>query len=138
MALRAAIDLNPLAGLTHATLSCTRLLQGRFEEALAEAEREVLPTYRFLGIAMAQHALGRADVSDATLRALVDKEADTAAYQIAQVHAYRGATDRAFDWLEWAYAQRDSGLVNTATDPLLRSLHGDARWQPFIRRVGLA
>jgi TolB-like protein/class 3 adenylate cyclase len=137
-ALRAAIDLNPQAGLTHATLSCTRLLQGRFDEALGEAEREVLPTYRFLAIAMAQHALGRANASDAALRSLVDKDADTAAYQIAQIHAYRGETDRAFDWLERAYAQRDSGLVNTATDPLLRSLHGDARWQPLVRKVGLA
>jgi tetratricopeptide (TPR) repeat protein len=137
VALRATIDLNPQAGLTHSTLSCTHLLQGRFDEALGEAEREVLPMFRFWAIALVQHALGRAGASEAALRSLVDDNADSAAYQIAQVHAFRGETDRAFECLERAYAHRDPGLVNTTTDPLMRSLHGDARWQAFVRKVGL-
>jgi TolB-like protein len=138
VALRAAIDLNPQAGLVHSSLSYTRLLQGRFDDALEEAEREVLPMFRLWAIALAQHALGRADASDEALRPIIDESAADAAYQIAQIHAYRGEVDGAFEWLERAYAQRDSGLVNVATDVLLQSLHGDARWQPFVRKMGLA
>ncbi|TMG83689.1 MAG: hypothetical protein E6H78_11715 [Betaproteobacteria bacterium] len=62
----------------------------------------------------------------------------TAAYQIAEVYAYRNEIDTAFEWLERAYAQRDPGVPLSATDVVLRSLHADPRWQPFLRRMGLA
>ena len=40
--------------------------------------------------------------------------------------------------LERAYVQRDSGLTNTFSDPLLGSLRDDPRWLPFVRKLGLA
>ena len=46
--------------------------------------------------------------------------------------------DKAFEWLEKAYAQRDPGVVYTAMDMLLEPLHGDPRWQPFLQRMHLA
>jgi len=46
--------------------------------------------------------------------------------------------DKAFEWLETAYAQRDPGVVYSAVDGLLRPLHADPRWLPFLRRLGLA
>ena len=33
------------------------------------------------------------------------------AYQIAGVHAFRGETDLAFEWLKRAYGQRDNGVT---------------------------
>ena len=53
-------------------------------------------------------------------------------------HAYRGEADLAFEWLERAYAQRDSGLGEIVSSALLRGLHGDPRWQPFLRKLRLA
>ena len=41
---------------------------------------------------------------------LTESFAETAAYQIAEVYAYRGDKDRAFEWLERARRQRDAGL----------------------------
>ena len=35
-------------------------------------------------------------------------------------------------------SQRDPGVVHTAVDEFLRSLHADPRWLPFLRRLGLA
>jgi hypothetical protein len=32
----------------------------------------------------------------------------------------------------------DPGVTYTATDVILRSLHGDPRWPPFLQRMGLA
>lgn len=43
-----------------------------------------------------------------------------AAYQIAQVYAYCGESDKSFEWLERAYRQRDAGLPETKTDSLLK------------------
>ena len=63
---------------------------------------------------------------------------ETAAYQIADVYAYRGDKDRAFEWLERARRQHDAGLPTLRLDPSLNNLHDDPRWNTFLRTVGLA
>ncbi len=133
-----ALDLNPRVGLTHAFLAIARLLQGRTEEALALAAAESHDVFRHVAFAMIHHTLGHPAESDTALQALIDKLGWTAAYQVAEAYAYRGEVDKAFEWLETAYAQRDPGVVYSAVDELLRPLHDDPRWQPFLRRLNLA
>lgn len=87
---------------------------------------------------MCRQDMAQRTESDAALQALIDGFGWTAAYQVAEVHAYRNEADAAFEWLDRAYAQRDPGMVNTATDPLLRPLHGDPRWPTLVRKMGLA
>jgi hypothetical protein len=43
----------------------------------------------------------------------------------------------AFEWLDRAYAQRDSGLIYTKVDPLLKSLHGEPRFAAFLKKLNL-
>ena len=133
-----ALDISPNAGLHHAFLAIVRLGQGHVDEALALAGQEAHDVFRNLAFAMIQHKLGNAAASDAALKELIDGFAWAAAFQIAEAYAYRGEVDKGFEWLETAYAQRDGGVVYTAVDGLLRSLHDDARWQPFVRKLGLA
>jgi TolB-like protein/class 3 adenylate cyclase/Flp pilus assembly protein TadD len=137
-AFRLAIDLAPNAGLNHGFLALTRLLQGRGEEGLAIAQAEPHDVFRNLAFALIHHVLGHAMESDAALQALIDEFAWTAAYQIAEGYAYRIEVDKAFEWLERAYAQRDPGVMYSASDVFLRPLQADPRWQPFLQRMGLA
>jgi TolB-like protein/Tfp pilus assembly protein PilF/DNA-binding XRE family transcriptional regulator len=137
-ALDQAFKLNPRAGLLPAVLGTLRLEQGRLDEALAAFQRENIDALRLSGTAMAQHAVGRRAESEATLKQLIDRCASDGALQIAEAFAYCGDADRAFEWLERAYLQRDSGLPQMQSWPLLRNLHGDTRWQPFIEKMGLA
>jgi len=136
-AFRLAIDLAPNAGLAHAFLAITRLMQGRNEEAVALAEAESHDVFRNVALAMIRYAQGRAAESEAALQTLIDGFGWTAAYQVAEVHAYRGDVEKAFEWLERAFAQRDPGVMFTATDRFLRPLQTDPRWQPFLQRMGL-
>jgi TolB-like protein len=136
--LQMAIDINPKAGLAHAFLATTRMLQGHGEAALAIATEESHDVFRNLAFAMIQHTLGRPEESDKALQALITNWGWTAAHQVAEAYAYRGEVDKAFEWLEIAYAQRDPGIVHTAVDEFMRPLHADPRWQPFLRRLGLA
>ena len=133
-----ALDLSPGAGLTHAFLAVTRLLQGRGEEALTIAREESHDVFRCVALAMVHHALGNQSESDAALKTLIDGFGWTAAYQVAEVCAQRGELDKAFEWLERAYAQRDPGVVFSAHDKFLRPLHGDPRWTPFLHKINLA
>jgi hypothetical protein len=62
----------------------------------------------FTGRALAYHALGREQDSDAALAGLIGEYSNQGAYQIAQVYAYRGQSQESFTWQERAYKQRDS------------------------------
>jgi len=59
------------------------------------------------------------------------------AFQIAEIYAYRGEADKAFEWLERAYKQRDGGLSQMKGDPLLSSLERDPRWHAFLKKMKL-
>jgi TolB-like protein/class 3 adenylate cyclase len=135
-ALEAALDLNPKSGLVHCFMCATRLGQGRAAEALELAQLETLPDFRLVGIALAQHTLGNKEASDAALRQLGDDHGNEAAYQCAEVCGWRGEIDRAFEWLERAYTQRDPGLAILCSDPFFLPLQDDPRWAPFMRKMG--
>ncbi len=91
------------------------------------------------GLALAYHAMGRQQEADAKLTELIKIDHLGAAYQIAEVYAYRGEVDKAFEWLERAYRQRDGGLPDfLKLDRLLASLHDDPRWPVFLEKMGLA
>jgi len=137
-ACRKGLELNPEHATIHFRLCDLHLLQGRPDAALLEAERETDEPFRLLGIALAQLALGHPAESDAALDELAREHGDVAAYQIAQLHAMRGDAERAFEWLERAYRQRDAGLATMKVDHLLRGLHDDPRWRRMLERMRLA
>jgi hypothetical protein len=58
-------------------------------------------------------------------------------FTIAEIYAYRGETDKAFEWLERAYVARDVGLSNMKGDPLLRNLEHDTRYTAFLKKMKL-
>jgi hypothetical protein len=95
-------------------MCATRLVQGHAAEALELAQRENLPDFRLLGIALVQHTLGNKDASDTALQQLGDSHGNEAAYQFAEACGWRGEIDRAFEWLERAYTQRDPGWPRLA------------------------
>jgi TolB-like protein/Flp pilus assembly protein TadD len=131
-------ELSPASPNAHAGLGEGFLVQGKFEEAVTAAKDDAAEWARLLVVAIARWSQKRIPESDAALARLIESSADTAAYQIAEVYAYRADKDRAFEWLERAHRQRDSGLVGLRSDPFLVNLHDDARWDAFLRTMGLA
>jgi tetratricopeptide (TPR) repeat protein len=136
-ALQKALDLNPQAALAHHTLGKILMAEGKPRQALAEIEKETLEWAKFTGESLAYHALGREQDSNAALAGLIAKHQTLFAFQIAQVYAYRGESDRSFEWLERAYKQRDTGLTEIKTDPLLKNLRHDRRYTEFLKKMRL-
>jgi TolB-like protein/Tfp pilus assembly protein PilF len=60
------------------------------------------------------------------------------AYEIAFIHAALGNIDEAFQWLDVAYKNHDSGLICLKFDSAVDVLRSDPRFQELERRVGLA
>jgi len=135
-ALRKALELAPQRAVTRGLLSLVLLAQGRGEEALADALREPEGWCRLWALAIIHHAADRRNESEEALQDLIANHSVDAAYQVATVHAACCEPDLAFAWLERAYAQRDTGLFDMKSDPLLRSLQVDRRWKVFLRKMG--
>ena len=137
-AVETALGLHPHGTLLHWVLGTIRLEQARLEEALQAFEQEGVAALRVQGQAMVHRAAGRPAQAQAALDELIRIGADDSAFQIAEVFAYRGEADPAFEWLERAREQRDPGVSQIQSGPLLRKLHGDARWRPFLRTLGFS
>ena len=136
-AFRKTLELEPDGVAFHQLLGLALLLQGKTDAALREARQETEEVWRLLSLSLVFHALGRRGESDAALATLKAKFAEGAAYQIADVHAFRGEADLAFEWLERAYVQRDGGLAEIKGDRLMRGLVSDPRYKAFLRKLKL-
>jgi len=136
-ALQKALDLNPQAPLVHLTLNRILIAERKPQQALAEIQKEPSEWGKLTGQALVYHALGREQDSNAALSALVAKYESGAAYQIAQVYAYRGESDKSLEWLERAYQQRDPGLTEINSDPVFNHLHRNARYTDLLKKMRL-
>ena len=137
-ACRRSLDLAPGRAGTRSLLALVLMDQRRTQHALAEAMREPDEQWRLYGLAITHHAADHGEESNEALRELIAKYAENDAWQIAQIYAHRGESDRAFEWLERAHALRDPGLIELKPSPLCRTLHDDPRWNAFLSKVGLA
>jgi serine/threonine protein kinase/tetratricopeptide (TPR) repeat protein len=135
-AFRKALELAPRMTGTTACLATALSALERNDEALAVVRQEPNEIMRHWALAIVHDAMHHVTEANAELEELIANHADTSAYQIAEVHAARGVIDLAFEWLNRAYAQRDTGLTYLQCSHHLRSLHGDPRWQAFRKAMG--
>ncbi|MFL6602604.1 MAG: protein kinase domain-containing protein [Steroidobacteraceae bacterium] len=136
-ALRRALEIQPEAATPSSLLGVLQLLEGKATEALATFRQIGEGGFRLSRVAMAEHTLGHPKESRQALDELVAKEAQSRPYGIAQVYAWRGEKDKAFEWLEWAYQRRDGDLYGMRNSVILASLRGDARFAAMLRKMNL-
>ena len=140
---RKTVEMDPNFHEARLFLGRALVHRGMYAEAIAELERAVelsgRRTFTLAGLGYACAVAGqreRAEKIAAELEARFE-QSYVPAYYIAQVHAGLGDRERAFSWLERAYADRDSLLVNAGVDPHLDSLRSDSRFVDLSRRIGL-
>jgi len=119
-------------------LAAVDLLEGQPVKALARYEQISTGWAWLTGIALAEHDLGHARESQAALEELIRTDAGDSPYQIAQVYARRRELDRAFEWLERAYALPDVGLVNVKSDAHDRYVIALNLFRPHTSRITTA
>jgi len=130
-------QLHPEFDGVNSAVGKTRLYLGQFAAALEAIQRESNEDYRLAGLTLVYWAMKKGAESDAALNSLQAKFASSDPYAIAQVHAYRAESDAAFQWLDVAYRQHQTGMLDIKADPLLHNLHGDPRFQALLRRMRL-
>ena len=59
------------------------------------------------------------------------------AYQVSEVYAYRGETDKAFEWMYRAVRQRDPGAPELKINPNMKALRQDPRSAELMKKMNL-
>jgi tetratricopeptide (TPR) repeat protein len=136
-ALSRALTISPEDESALDTLSGLYLFEGKAAESLTALRQIHFDGARLFFSAEAEHSLGHSRESHRALEELIATQSGAMAYQIACVYSWRGEKDKAFDWLERAYRQRDGGLADLKVDPVMANLHGDPRYAAMLRKLKL-
>ncbi len=140
-AFQQSLEVNPKFWPLHLFLGETYHEMGKYPEALAELRQAQGPTLEAtaaIGRVYAtsgQTAEAQKVLADLLLRA---KSGYLPATHIAGVYASLGDKNKAFEWLEKAYAARDSQLEFLGVQPFYDPLRLDPRYADLMRRIHLA
>ena len=136
-AVEKAIELQPAADSFHEQRAVVEILRGDAQAALAAAQQETDPGWRRVALALATQIGRDHKAADAALQTLIAKNGDNAPYQIAEVYALRRDPDDMFQWLDRAWAARDSGVRQLLYDPFILRYRNDPRFAAFCKKIGL-
>ncbi|MEO6227264.1 MAG: tetratricopeptide repeat protein [Thermomonas sp.] len=134
--LEQAVRLNPLDEHAHYYLGLVELLQGRPKIAMEHFE-DSAHVFRLTGAALAHYSMGDNAGSERELQLLGSRYGFITPYQMAEVYAWRGETDKAFVWLQRSAQLRDASFMYLAFDPLLDNIRSDPRFAALMQQVGL-
>jgi TolB-like protein/Flp pilus assembly protein TadD len=140
---RKCLELDQTFGAAHTDLARSLEQVGRADEAIEEFVRGTRGPDGLSppssGLAILYARAGRLDDARATLegvQALAQKQF-VSPYGIASYYAVIGDNDRALDWLERAYSERDGTLVWLKVHPRLDGLRGEPRFRDLLARMRL-
>jgi len=134
---RKLLELEPGFLWTRSYLGKTLLAQGKPDAALAIVQQEADEATRLWFLPILLQAAGHQAEADEALQAQIARWADTGAFFVAMTYAYRGDHDRALEWLERAYQQKDASLDEIIGEPLFKNIAADPRYEAFLRKMKL-
>ncbi|HEX7295870.1 MAG TPA: protein kinase, partial [Pyrinomonadaceae bacterium] len=138
------LDLDQNFVYTHWQLGLAYEEKGMYDEAISHHRRAVqISGESTLTLALLGHAYAvSGQKSDALklLERLIDlpKQKYVSAYRVAAIYEALNDRDKAFEWLDRAYEERDGWLSWLNCDPVMKALRSDDRFAKLVQRVGLS
>jgi TolB-like protein/Tfp pilus assembly protein PilF len=136
-AVRKAIELQPTGAQYHGTLTVIEIQRGNAQEALLAAQQEPPGLAQDVALALARQIGSDRSAADAALSQLIEKDADSAAYSIADAYALRNRAKETFAWLDRALSNHDSNIPTILFDPIILRYKDDPRFAALCHKVGL-
>jgi len=143
-ALQETFEIDPNFSLTHFTLGMVYLQKSMYDEALAELQKEKVilggwdhELEHLIGITYAR--MGKEDKAREVVNDLIRRSEQEYAspFYIAKVYFALEENDQGFRWLNKAYQERDSCLLEIKVDPGFDSVRLDRRFKALLKKVGL-
>jgi TolB-like protein/Flp pilus assembly protein TadD len=141
-AFQRSLELDPDFPVAHMGIGLAYIQKRMHEEAIAELQEAVAlgtvggPSTYTAVLAYAYAVSGRKTEARKILNELKQqmKQRHVSPFNIAEIHLGLGEKDRAFEWLEKAYEERDEDLF-WFRDPILDPLRDDPRFHSLLRRM---
>ncbi len=141
--LRKTLEMDPSFAQAHLYIGCVYLRIKKYPEALAELEKAKelsggsAVSLAYLGFANAR--AGRFDEAKRILEELeaISKERYIAPSWMAVLYTGLGENEKAFEFFEKAYEQRDESLVFLKIEFTLDPLRSDLRFKELLKKIGL-
>ena len=140
---RVGLEFDPGFWMTHWARSMLLMSEGDRPQAVRAAEEAVRCSSgapSAVGLMICALGLaGQRERAEQELAALVERagRGHVPALSMALAHAGLGETDRAFEWLEKSYVERDVWLRGVGWNPMFAGLREDPRLNDLLRRMGL-
>jgi serine/threonine protein kinase len=141
--LEKTIQIERRFGPAYAFLCEAYLKKGMYEKAILAAQEPVKfapGTSVYLTILGNAYATsGKRDEAEKVLAEITElsKRQYVQPSYISLLYSGLGDKDRAIEWLEKAYVNRDDRLIFVITDPMIDNIRSDSRFQEIVRRIGL-
>jgi len=134
---RRILELYPRATDVKSWLAAALTVQGYPEEGLQYLIFDSENRWQRAMSAIVLHSLGRHEEEQQMRQHTIDKEGKLGAFRIALTYAWHGDPDKAFEWLDIAFEQKDALMTQLIFNPWLASLHDDPRWLAILQKMGL-
>jgi serine/threonine protein kinase len=144
------IELDPNFPMAHFFYADLLAVVGKYEQAIEEAQKGELLAGASPGEATERAAEFRKAFQnggpkgywqknlEATLKQLQEAKAQYfPALVVASAYAKVGSNEKALEWLEKSYAERDGNLTLIKSYPEYKNIRGDPRFRELLRRIGL-
>jgi serine/threonine protein kinase len=141
--LRKVLDIDPKFSPARRILEEVYAHMGKHKEAVAEREKALsLSGGPELAASIEEDFTksGYKGVLQSWLEGLTElsKHSYVSSYSIAESYMRMDQKQKAFEWLEKAYEEHDSGLVSLAVEPMFENIRADPRFKEIIRRMKLS
>jgi TolB-like protein/Tfp pilus assembly protein PilF len=134
---RKGLEIQPQASRFHSYLALLDIIQNRPEQAMTNARLETEGFWRDYAIALVQQTQSDRAAADAALNDFIARDSVGAAFQIAVLYAARKDPDKMLEWLDTAYAERDSGLSQMAVTPFFLPYVKDPRFIALCQKLNV-
>lgn len=118
-------------------LASTLARQGKPEEGLQYLDFDSENSWQKAISALVLHSLGRHEEEQQIRQKMIDEYSQIWPFGIAITFAWHGDLDKAFEWLDIAFEQKNSDMTQLILNSWLAPLHGDPRWEKLLDKMGL-
>jgi len=118
-------------------LASTLARQGKLEESLQYLDLDSENMWQRVISALVLHSLGRHEEELQIRQKMIDEIGQLRPHNIAQIYAWHGDRDKAFEWLDIAFEQKSSMMHLLVLNSWLEPLHDDPRWEKLLDKMRL-
>ena len=127
--------------MVHSNLALICVQQGKFDEAIGEAQRSLnlsVDPGAIIGFATILAKSGKKDEARTHLDAIdqLSRRVYVSPVSIAMLHAALGDPERALEWLQTAYDGKDDSLLGLNVHPFWDSIRSDPRFIALLEKIG--